>query len=292
MESTSPSLARARERRVRVLDDHLDLAADEAKRVVRQQRAGQEAGLAQHLEAVADAEHGTAVAGELDHRLHQRREARDRAHAQVVAVREAAGDDHGVDAAQIAIAVPEQVGVARSGGTPSARRPRRRSPGSAPRRTSLPLAPVQLDHLVVLDQRVREEPLAHLRHLRRVLHVQLDQPPDVHVLTRRRSRAPAARARRPGPVGRGCPPSGESTHAPSSGALQPRLERLARDALVGVHVQLARARDHVIGQRRRGRASCPSRSRRPSRARTACRSSAGRGRARSRRRARSATSRA
>jgi hypothetical protein len=90
-------LARARERRARVLDDHLDLAADEPERVVRQERAGQETRLAQHLEAVADAEHGTAVARELDHRLHQRREARDRPHAQVVAVGEAAGHDHGVD---------------------------------------------------------------------------------------------------------------------------------------------------------------------------------------------------
>jgi hypothetical protein len=104
-------LARAREGRARVLDDHVHLTAHEPQRVVRQQRAGQEARLAQHLEAVADAEHGTAVAGELDHRLHQRREARDRPHAQVVAVGEAARDDDGVDAAQVTVAVPEEVGV-------------------------------------------------------------------------------------------------------------------------------------------------------------------------------------
>ena len=42
--------------------------------------------------------------------------------------------------------------------------------------------PAQLDHLVVLDQRVRQEALAHLRHLARVVDIQLDQPPDVHVL--------------------------------------------------------------------------------------------------------------
>ena len=103
--------ARAREGRVRVLDRHLDLAAHEAQRVVRQQRAREQPGLAEHLEAVADAEHRPAVARELDHRLHQRREASDGAHAQVVAVGEAAGHDHGVDAAEVAVAVPEQVGV-------------------------------------------------------------------------------------------------------------------------------------------------------------------------------------
>src|SRR5688572_9923840 len=44
------------------------------------------------------------------------------------------------------------------------------------------LRPVDGNHLIVLDQGVRQEPLAHLRHLRRVVHVQLDQPPHVHVL--------------------------------------------------------------------------------------------------------------
>ena len=38
-----------------------------------------------------------------------------------------------------------------------------------------------LDHLVVLDQGIGQQALAHLRHLRGVLHVQLDQPAHVHV---------------------------------------------------------------------------------------------------------------
>ena len=90
-----------------MLDDEVDLAADEAQRLVRQQRARQQARLAQHLEAVADAEHRAALARERDHRLHDRREARDRADAQVVAVGEAAGDDDRVDALQVGVAVPQ-----------------------------------------------------------------------------------------------------------------------------------------------------------------------------------------
>ena len=89
-------------------DVEVDLAADEAQRRVRQQRARQQARLAQHLEAVADAEHQAAVAGEALHLGHDRREARERAGAQVVAVGEAARDDHRVDAPQVVVAVPEQ----------------------------------------------------------------------------------------------------------------------------------------------------------------------------------------
>ena len=80
--------------------------------VVDQQRARQQSRLAEDLEAVADAEHEPALVGELDHRLHHRREAGDRAGAQIVAVGEAAGDDDGVDALQVAVAVPEQLGLA------------------------------------------------------------------------------------------------------------------------------------------------------------------------------------
>ena len=84
--------------------DHLelDLAADEAQAGVGQERTGEQARLAADLEAVADAEHGTAAAGEVGHGLHHRREAGDRADPQVVAVGESAGDDHGVDALQVA----------------------------------------------------------------------------------------------------------------------------------------------------------------------------------------------
>src|SRR4051812_36696514 len=103
-----PGARLARERRVGVDDLELGLAADEAQLAIGQQRARQQARLAQDLEAVADAEDQATVAGELDDRLHDRREARDGPDAQVVAVGEPAGDDDGVDALQVAVAVPEQ----------------------------------------------------------------------------------------------------------------------------------------------------------------------------------------
>src|SRR3954447_10834061 len=75
--------ARARERRAGVDHRDVDLAADEAQPGVGQQGTGQEPGLAQDLEAVADAEDQAALAGEAGHRLHDRREAGHRAHAEV-----------------------------------------------------------------------------------------------------------------------------------------------------------------------------------------------------------------
>ena len=55
---------------------------------------------------------GPPGARELGDRLHGGREARDRARAQVVAVGEAAGHHHGVHAVEVAVAVPDQLGVA------------------------------------------------------------------------------------------------------------------------------------------------------------------------------------
>ena len=46
-----------------------------------------------------------------EHRGHDRREARDRAGAQVVAVRKAAGQNHGVGAAEIGVLVPDELGL-------------------------------------------------------------------------------------------------------------------------------------------------------------------------------------
>ena len=127
IDSRSPA-AHARVNGVSVLDDlELDLAEDEPQRRVGQQRAGQQARLAEHLEAVADPEHEAAGGGELGHLLHHRREAGDRAGAQVVAVGEAAGDDHRIDALQVAVAVPQDHRLADPLGTPAARRPHRRS---------------------------------------------------------------------------------------------------------------------------------------------------------------------
>jgi hypothetical protein len=67
---------------------------------------------AEHLEAVADAEHGAAVARELDDGLHHRSEPGYRPGTQVVAVREASGEDDRVDAVDVAVAVPDRDRIA------------------------------------------------------------------------------------------------------------------------------------------------------------------------------------
>ena len=66
------------------------VVADEAQVGVAHQHAGQQAGLAQDLEAVADAEHEAAARRMRAHRVHDRRPPGDRAAAQVVAIGEAA----------------------------------------------------------------------------------------------------------------------------------------------------------------------------------------------------------
>ena len=87
---------------------------------VAQHRAGQQPRLEQDLEAVADAEHRAAGVGERRDRGHDRREPRDRAGAQVVAVGEAARQD-------------DDVGALR-GACPCARRTRRPARARAWRR--------------------------------------------------------------------------------------------------------------------------------------------------------------
>ena len=94
-----------------VLDPQPLVAADELAVVVADQRAGQQVGLAEDLEAVADPEHRHAAPGGLDHLGHHRREPADRPAAQVVAVGEAARQHDRVDLAQVVVAVPERDGV-------------------------------------------------------------------------------------------------------------------------------------------------------------------------------------
>ena len=84
------------------------VAVAEVQVAVAGERAGQQARLAQHLEAVADAEHGHAVVRPLDDVLHQGRAGGDGAGPQVVAVGEAAGEDDGVDVLQVVVGVPER----------------------------------------------------------------------------------------------------------------------------------------------------------------------------------------
>src|SRR5215207_3353218 len=81
-----------------------------------------------------------------------------------------------------------------------------------------------------------------------------------------RSRAPAEPAPPPDPGDRGCPPWDGSVRARGScraAALEPRLERLARDPPVRLHVARAGAVHHLRRQRRRRRRLVPAGLRRP-----------------------------
>ena len=90
-----------------MLRQQRDLAAHEAQGAVPQQRARHEPGLREHLEPVADPEHRPAAVGERGDRPHHRAEPRDDAGAQVVAVREAAGQQDPVHAVEIRRLVPQ-----------------------------------------------------------------------------------------------------------------------------------------------------------------------------------------
>src|SRR5262249_23151743 len=103
-----PVLAPGCERQVVPLDAKRHVAADEAQRLVPQQHAREKAGLAQDLEAVADPDHVTA-----SRRVPARRgsgggEPRDRAATEVVAVREPARHDDGVETGEVALLVPDR----------------------------------------------------------------------------------------------------------------------------------------------------------------------------------------
>ena len=91
------------ERRIAPLDREAHPAVLETQRRVASQGAGQQPSFGQHLEAVADAQHQAAARGVLAHRAHDRAEARDGARAQVVAVGEAARQDHRIGAVQVRV---------------------------------------------------------------------------------------------------------------------------------------------------------------------------------------------
>ena len=102
--------ARERERRIGLLDANVHVLAAKLQAAIPKHGARQQPGLEQNLEAVADAEHRPAGGGELLDRSHHRREARDRAGPQVVAVRETAWKNHRVRAAKIGLLVPDELG--------------------------------------------------------------------------------------------------------------------------------------------------------------------------------------
>ena len=85
----------------------LDEAADEAQAGIADQRAGQQAGLGQDLEAVADAEHGGAGLRAPHDLAHHRAARRHGAAAQIVAVGEAAGHADQVELRQLGLLVPD-----------------------------------------------------------------------------------------------------------------------------------------------------------------------------------------
>ena len=103
-----PGRIAARERGLRVLDPQVLHLADEAALGVAHQHARQQAGFAQDLEAVADAEHQPAARGVVADRLHDRGARGDRAAAQIVAVGEAARQDDEIrPRRQLALGVPD-----------------------------------------------------------------------------------------------------------------------------------------------------------------------------------------
>src|SRR5690606_31723631 len=81
--------------------------AAEVQVLVTGERSGQEVRFAQDLEPVADPEHRHTATGSVRDRGHHRGESGNRAAAQIVAVRETAGQDDGVDSVQLVISVPQ-----------------------------------------------------------------------------------------------------------------------------------------------------------------------------------------
>ena len=110
MRRTWPRAGRG-ERRVDLFDAHVTCSQMNLRPRFRSIAPGQQPGLEQDLKAVADAEHRSAGIGEGLDRGHHRREARDGAGAQVVAVREAAGQDDHVSAAERRVLVPDELGL-------------------------------------------------------------------------------------------------------------------------------------------------------------------------------------
>src|SRR5262245_19609333 len=60
----------ARERRIGALDSQTNLVTDELERGIAHQHAWQQPGLAENLEAIANAEHKAATLGMFTHRIH------------------------------------------------------------------------------------------------------------------------------------------------------------------------------------------------------------------------------
>ncbi len=89
----------------------MDVETLEPQVLVAPHGARQQAGLQQHLETVADAQHQTAGLGVPLDGAHHRRQGGERSGAQVVAVREAARQHDQLTALEGIVLVPEELGL-------------------------------------------------------------------------------------------------------------------------------------------------------------------------------------
>src|SRR5262249_42161670 len=91
-----------------LLDPYVYMPTNETKADVAHHRAGQKAGFTQNLESIADAQDHAAGLGEFRHRIHDRREARDRAGSQVIAVRKSSGQNNGIAVREVLRLMPNE----------------------------------------------------------------------------------------------------------------------------------------------------------------------------------------
>jgi hypothetical protein len=94
-----------------MFDPHEHVLALESDASVAEHRAWQKSRLEQHLESVANAEHGTTSLGKGSYFAHDRGKPRDRTRPKVVTVREAAGKDDGVGVGEACVPVPNELGI-------------------------------------------------------------------------------------------------------------------------------------------------------------------------------------
>src|SRR4030095_4692205 len=95
------------EESVGVLNPETHGLAPVLEALVAHERPGEQAGLTQDLEAGAGAQYQATLRHEVAQGLHDRRSRRHRTGPEIVAVGEAAGQDHAIEAAQVGLAMPD-----------------------------------------------------------------------------------------------------------------------------------------------------------------------------------------
>jgi hypothetical protein len=99
----------AGERRIRVFHADVHLAAEKAQSLIAQHGTGKKSSFEKDLESVADAKNQSARFGKAVQRAHDRRKARDRSRAEIIAVGKAAWEQDGVVAGEIFRLVPDEI---------------------------------------------------------------------------------------------------------------------------------------------------------------------------------------